>query len=313
MSSSPEHTYPLLDLGPGDVESCAKFLASYLPEEIIESGRLSQSAAKILSALENLASPEVIKSRAAHFGVREALMREKLFFRDGARFIVSGLRFRSLNPNFPFVHFSANFSPTKSELLGFRERALAEYAPVPLRGITIRQGPAYAPGISSEFWSHTLFGKIADVPELALPGSLEARWEKGTSFFPAYQNEYEKFFAENPEKKEFLRSEEAEDMEAAAEARLLMSVYDAEGWAGAIAGRAKELYGKPCVYLFELFLAGRLRGKGLAAPFEAHFLRELAPRYSGVYGHISNSNPASLRTALAMRRSIVESELFFPY
>ena len=55
----------------------------------------------------------------------------------------------------------------------------------------------------------------------------------------------------------------------------MLSVSDDQGWAGLIAGKSSPLFGREAVYLIELFLTKRLRGRGLAKILESQFLFKL--------------------------------------
>lgn len=304
--------FPHLGLAGQDIPSFAAAVASYLPAEFTEGNALENAVGKSLGSLDELASPEICRKRAARFGVSEHLVKEKARSLGKGKPLIVGLRFRKLNAEFPFAHVTPGFPVTEEDLARLRREVPGWFSGLGLRGFTLRAGPACLPAGSHEKWSHAVFGLTSGVPLLELPGHLHVRWEADTSFFPFYAREYAGFLRQNPDKNAFLHAEDRETLEEAAKAGLLLSVYDAEGWAGAIAGTPKNFYGLDCLYIFEIFLAERLRGKKLAASLEALFLRGLASRFERVYGHISDANPASLRTALSVGRRVIESELFLP-
>jgi hypothetical protein len=93
---------------------------------------------------------------------------------------------------------------------------------------------------------------------------------------------------------------------------LLLSVWDQRGWAGVIAAKPKELYGLPCAYIFEIFLAKRARGHGIGRLMQSQLLSGICARHPYVFGHINDSNRPSLSTAFSLGRRVIETEYFFP-
>lgn len=304
--------FPNLGLSAGEGEPFAVPLAAYLPPEVPRGESLVSAAAKMLEFHEELASPEVVKRRAARFGVSEELAKETLREIPGRGKLIVGLRYRKLNPNFPFAHLTPGFDILSRDIEPLKQLVPQWYQGLSLKGFTLRTAPALVPPVGFEHWSHALFGHTSEVPALEIQRGLEIRWETSCDFFTEYDREYKNFLRQNPEKNAFLHAEDRESLEEAIKGKRLLSLYDQQGWAGVISGREQDFYGLGCLYIFEIFLVERLRGKGIAAPFEARFLRDLSARFPFVYGHISNANPASLRTAKSLGRREVESELFIP-
>lgn len=93
----------------------------------------------------------------------------------------------------------------------------------------------------------------------------------------------------------------------------MASFNDPAGWCGLIAAREEALYGTRALYIFEIFLVERWRGRGAAKAIDAALVSQAANRYSLIWEHIYSENWPSLRVALAQGRSVIETEYFFPY
>jgi GNAT superfamily N-acetyltransferase len=294
--------FKFLSLSEADAQSFVTPLFSYLPPEVLQHGRVELATRKLLLEADEIASPEACALRAERF---------YLHGHENGRLIIGGLRFRKLNPAFPFVHFLANFSITEDDIARFQELTKRTYGIARPRGFTIRQAPDLFKNTEHEKWSHTLWARTRDIPEASLPSSLSAAWNTQVDFYPDYEREYEEFFKLHSETAEYLKLESLSDLNRQAQDGLLLSVYDSLGWGGVIGGVALDFYGFPCLYIFEIFLAKRLRGKGIARTLQASFIRRLSDRFSHIYGHINDANLPSLRTAHSLNRKVVESEYFF--
>ena len=108
------HVFKHLGLTESDVKSFAGSLAHYLPGDVRASGKISAAAHKILAGLDELASPGVCARRAEKFGISASLVREKVFFREGEKFAVAGLRFRKLSRDFPLWRRKTSFLTAES-------------------------------------------------------------------------------------------------------------------------------------------------------------------------------------------------------
>lgn len=303
-----------LPLSPDEMKTFARPLLSYLPPPVLSGGNIQGAVFEKLKGLDELASPATAEKRARRFKleVNDSVFQERLFRLQDGKLIVAGLRFRKLDPAFPFLHVTANFTVTASEWPEILGSLRAAFPAVPLRGITFRQGPDSF-GLFHRKWSHTVFGRT-DVATEEFPDSeVKTDWDRQVRFYDLYKREYQNLLNESPERNAYLRFEDEADLQAAAADGLLCSLTDRAGWGGVIAGREHRFYGWSCLYIFEIFLVERLRGRRLAGLLQRFFLRSLSSRYSHVIGHIDDSNRSSLNTALSAGRRIVETEYFVPF
>ena len=164
-----------------------------------------------------------------------------------------------------------------------------------------------------ERWAHTLAGPTSTRGQPPLAAGLTCSFPASVDFYDTYRRAYADWQASSPRLRPFVRTEQREDLEAAAAKGLLASFADAQGWCGVVAASQEALYGTPALYIFEIFLVERWRGKGAAAGIDAALLARVATGSSLVWERIHAGNTPSLRVALSRGRSILETEYFFPY
>ena len=296
------------------LESYSKPFKDYLPPEVLSHPNFASAAHQLLRSLDELASLDVAKKRAERFApqIEAKKFCERLVWEQGEHQAIAGIRFKKLNPDFPFIFATLNFVPTAKDFASIKAAIQTDFSDFRLQGIAIRQAPGLLSDVPHETWSHTVWGRTAQDEEASLAGPVQAQFEAEFPYYDVYRREYQALLESDPKKNAYLRFEDQEDLEAAAKRGLLINVYDKQGWGGTIAAREQDLYGLPCLYVFELFLCARLRGKGLAVPLERSFLNSLSKRYPFVFGHIDHTNLPSLKTALAVGRRVIETEHFFP-
>ncbi|MGE0173945.1 MAG: hypothetical protein AB7T49_14205 [Oligoflexales bacterium] len=300
-----------MSLTDDEIQTFATPLLEYLPEEVKSHGGVVCAMEAHIESLDKLASPEACNRRQNLLapGQPAENLAERIVRLTGKKVGIIGIRFKQLNPNYPFCQLQLNFTPSLAEIETIKAIARRQFHSFSLKGMLIRQSPQFNAG-QAQKWSHTVWGHTK-VEEVELP-KVDLSWEKSVNFYAEYAREFEAFLCDNESKRSFLRMESEADLNEAAEARLLLSIGDQSGWAGVIAGEVKSYHGYPCLYIFELFLCKRLRGQKLARPLEAYFLRSLSNRFERVFGHIDDANQPSLRTAFSLGRSIIESEFFIP-
>ena len=284
----------------------------YLPE-FFNPQAVSDSEYEDLESLAQLAVPTVVAERIEKLGVHLGPdeMKEKLLFNDGKRVVVSGLRFRNLDLSFPFVALKANFRVNEPETIRLlKSLVMKTYGDADPQGFTIWEQPGLDL-TQSENWSIVVGGPI-DTTAIETPKRFEFKWESSPdSFFLELEKEYRVWVQENPELAKFVRLESFRDLETSGAKGLLLSLYDENGWAGIVAGKSSPLFGEEALYMIELFLSKRMRGKGLAKVLESQFLSKMSHEFNIVWGHIHRANVASMKTALSLGRVPLQQEYFF--
>jgi hypothetical protein len=238
-------------------------------------------------------------------------MTERLLFNDGKRAVVSGLRFRNLDLRFPFVALKANFrinDPETTRVL--KTLVMKSYGDADPQGFTLSEQPGLDIG-QTESWS-VVIGGPTETQVIDVPNRLEFRWESSPeNFFADLEREHKAWAHENPLLARFVRIESFRDLETSGSKGLMLSIYDEQGWAGVIAGKRSPLFGLEALYMIELFLTKRLRGRGLAKVVESQYLLKLKSEFEIVWGHIHRANEASMKTALSLGRVPLQQEYFF--
>lgn len=277
---------------------------------------VAQAEIEDVESLAELASPEVVAARIARMGVNVSAenMTERLLEDSHGRTVISGLRYRNLDPEFPFVAVKTttrvNDSAAVDALAG---RVATAYRGVEVRGFTFSEQP----GLElphTESWATVVAGSLAQAATAGgqdLDGALQISWpDAATEVFADYQDAHHRWRTESPELAPFVPASDEEELQDAADQGLLMVLRDAGGFAGLAAATISPLFGRRAVYMVEIFLPQRLRGKGLAPQVESVFLAGQRSEADTVWGHIYAGNLPSLRTAQKLGRRAVQQEYF---
>ena len=315
-----------LKLKSRDAASFAEPLKEYLPREIVSARGLREAVINDVEVLSELADPKVavIRRERLNLALEPAEIAEKLLLKTRtlpplkSRIVIGGARFRNLDTAFPFVEIHLNYRIKKAaQIEELRQMVDENFYALRPRGFTFKEAPGLGPQLgltegALQEWSHAVWGPTKKIAAAPLPKGLELKAETSIAFYSAYEREYREWRDRNEQLAPFVRIESEADMETAVKAGLVHSVYDAKGWAGVVAGQSNPFYNAPSIYIFELFLAERLRGKGLGRAMEALFVERVSDRFPYVWGNIHSVNTASLKTALGLGRQIVQTEYFVP-
>ena len=262
-----------------------------------------------VGSLAALASPDVVAARIARLGVdgSAGTMTERLLEASNDRTVVSGLRYRNLDPAFPFVAVKTTSRVNDTEAAGALAAQVTEaYRGAGVRGFTFWEQP----GLDlprAENWATAMAGSLgtaarADERDLAgdLAGDLRISWpETATEVFADYQHGHRAWRSRSPELASLVSESGQEGLQDAADQGLLMSLRDNHGFAGS-AARISPLFGRRAVCMLEMFLTERLRGKGLAPAVQSSFLAGQRSGADTIWGPIHAGNlPASAHGAEA--------------
>lgn len=309
-----------LDLRSEEVEALVEFRLSRLPGIARQDANAARAAIrKELEALDTLASPEKCRAGAAlklAGDLPPEVYAERVVRLFAGRFATAGIRFLNMQP-FPYVELHGNFSFLEAADLDDFGRAARElFASFKPRGFLFRDRMS-APALRSQRWDvwDCVVGGPLPPSELAddVPPGLQIVKADVFAHYATYLTEYAAWAADTPELAPHLRTESKEDLDRAAKAGLLYDVRFEDKWVGVIAAHERPYYGRPAIYVFEKFLTQEARGQGFSKFVENMFLKEMAPRYSWVWGHIYRKNLPSLRSSLPQGRVPMEASYFVAY
>ncbi|MEO5778610.1 MAG: hypothetical protein ABIO34_11930 [Arthrobacter oryzae] len=290
------------------------------PLEYLPAGFNAEDAAQAeiddVGSLAALASPDVAAARIGRLGVDVSTwdMTERLLDATDERTVVSGLRYRNLDPTFPFVAVKTTVRVTDAEAVdALAARVTDAYCGVGVRGFTFWEQPGLDI-VSAERWATLVAGRMdvaARADERELTGTLTTSWpEAATEVFAGYQHEHQSWRSDTPELASFVSESDQKGLQEAADQGLLMSLRDNQGFAGLAAATIAPLFGRRAVCMLDMFLAERLRGKGLAPAIQSTFLARQRSGADIVWGHIHAGNLPSLHTAQKLGRVPVQQEYF---
>jgi hypothetical protein len=257
-----------------------------------------------------------VAARISRLGINVSKwnMTERLLEDSDERTVVAGLRYRNVDPGFPFVAVRTTVRVNDAESADAQAAQVAEaYRGVGVRGFTFWEQPGLDLS-SAEKWATVMAGPL-DVAARAdgrnPTGDLTVSWpEAATEVFSEYQHEHHAWRSETPELASFVSNSDLDGLQEAADQGLLMSLRDEHSLAGLAAATVAPLFGRRAVCMLDMFLTERLRGKGLAPAMQSTFLTGQRSGADTVWGHIHAGNIPSLRTAQKLGRRPVQQEYF---
>ena len=280
--------------------------------------QLLKSITEEIESLVELADPEICLKRCQHFdlpGVKPEDYEEKILYLDDDLVILAGIRFQGLDVTQPYVSILGNFKKTESipfnkiaqivreEFKVFKPHCFHMNFPV---GIAI---PA-----DYKIDRYTVMGNIQDVINLPLAkisDHVELMPLKEMSFYEDYVSEYEILYSKSPHLKNEVKIESLESLNDAGKENLLFEILINGQRAGVIAGYTENYFGKKEICILEEVLFETYRGKGFGVYLQKAFAVKMLNRFELMWGHISDLNPSSLKTALKNGRKITEIEYSF--
>ena len=303
------------DMPAHQLAAFARPVLEYLPAGF-DAEDAAQAEIDDVGSLAALASPDVAATRISRLGVNVSTgnMTERLLEDSGERTVISGLRYRNLDPAFPFVAVKTTARVNDAEAADALAAQVAEaYRGVGVRGFTFWEQPGLDLS-SAESWATVMAGPLdvaAEADGRDLTGALTICWpEIAAEVFSDYQHEHQAWRSDAPELAPFVSESRQEGLQEAADQGLLMTLRDDHGFAGLVAATISPVFGRRAVSMLDVFLTERLRGKGLAPAVQCTFLTGQRSGGDTVWGHIHARNIPSLRTAQKLGRRPVQQEYF---
>lgn len=220
------------------------------------------------------------------------------------------LRFRGLDPDFPFVEVvGTGFDVTAQTLPALVDAARRQWPAAPLRALGLWVGPHEGWQPPGEGDMILVVGRLSALsrdpgPLTTTPATLES--------LPRIQAAYARFHADRPDLAPNVHPIEADDLAALIEAQTAADAWLDGEWAGLLAVKSAPLLGAPGLEVYEEILAPHLRGRGLGAPLQRAGLAMLPGTDHLVWGTIHHDNLPSRRTAARVGRAEVDQRWFVP-
>ncbi|MDZ4089630.1 MAG: hypothetical protein U1D68_00255 [Arthrobacter sp.] len=297
------------------VAAFARPVLEYLPAGF-DAEEAEQAEIDDVGSLATLASPDVVAARIARLGVNVSTenMTERLLETSDERTVVAGLRYRNLDPDFPFVAVKTSARVNGPSAVDALAAQVSEaYRGVGVRGFTFWEQPGLDL-LAAERWATCMAGSLSAASRADgrdLPGFLTISWpEAATEVFADYRHEHQAWRSGARDLAPFVSESAPEGLQEAADRGLLMSLRDDQGFAGLAAATISPLFGRRALCMLDIFLTKRLRGRGLAAAVQSSFLAGQRSGADTVWGHIHAKNQSSMRTAQKLDRRAVQQEYF---
>ena len=281
--------------------------------------KLLLSIKQEIESLAKLASPKICLKRCQRFnlaGVLPCDYEERIITLDEDSFLLAGIRFQGQDVTQPYVSVMGNFK--KTEDIPFSQ--IAELVKKEFKVFTPNSFHMNFPdGVDNPPYKfkidrYTVMGIIKEVVDLKLAAIIdviELIALKEMKFYEEYVSEYEKLYDKSPHLKSEVKVESLESLNNVAKEDLLFEIVINGERAGVIAGYIEDYFGKKEICILEEILFEAYRRKGFGVYLQKEFAVKMLNRFELMWGHISDLNPSSLKTALKNGRKITEVEYSF--
>ena len=272
-----------------------------------------------VESLAELQSSEICLKRSLHFnlaGVGPDDYKERILYLNETHFILAGIRFRGLDVTQPFVSVLGNFKDIKYIPFDKIGELIKEEFKV-FRSICFHMsfpGEKIIPAHNFKIDRYTVMGNIQAIVEQKLksiPDKVEIKALNEMNFYDDYVREYDILYKKSPQLKSEVKIESLESLLEAASENLLFEVIINGKRAGVIAGYVENYFGLNQVCILEELLFEKYRGKGFGVYLQKAFAQKMQGHFEILWGHISQLNPSSLKTALKNGRKVTEIEYSF--
>ena len=271
-----------------------------------------------IEGLLALNSEETREGRFLHFAVpgttRDSYC-EKIFELQSG-ILLAGIRHAGGDPKLPFVNVTAGFEVTAegvreiakvltTEFSAFRPRHFATWIK-PEAESTFQAGRV-------TLARRYLARRISDLdlgPKEAI--RLELRPFDNERYYEWYLAEYRWFHISNPGLKSWVTVNEKTELESYRGQGLLRGAYIDDQLIGVIGGENQSLLGIRGLYIGELLISNKYKGRGLSVQMQRQFLVQVGSDYKVVWGTIDDRNLPSTRAALRVGRRAMRTECFLP-
>ena len=285
---------------------------------------------KALAAIETefdeiigLNAESVKEERARFFNVSNTCAddyAERVIEVSKGKYVLAGIRHVDANPEKPFIHIWPDFviedKEQLHEIANISSQVFSKFAP---KHISVWLNPvsALAQDVEKEITPNLRYmaGYAQDVRSLSFPKHYEALTLKRvqeSNYYEWYEDIYRAFHRECPELKNWVPTNDFEDMENSRRQGLLYYALHDDQKVGIIAGEERSLLGESGVYFIEILLDKTMRGKGFAPVLQRQFIENLDHSYELIWGTIDAHNIPSTKTSLKTGRHAVRAEYFIP-
>lgn len=278
-----------------------------------DAGRARRYLARCFAERLELALPEICQQRQRAFGfkVQAQDYAERLLELPGSGHLLAGIRFRNLDPDFPFIELASDlaWSAFFARLPEIKARLKESFKAFEPLGLTLRLPASLTPPSEALSWNLWLVGRPQAPDD---PAGLELNRPAQPMDYARYLAQYRLWGSFNPELAQWVSPESESSLLQAFEAGLYYQLQRGAEQLGLIAAHAADYYDRSGAYLVEQLIFPVYQGKGYAKLQQRLFQAQLLGAYECIWGTIHADNQASLRTAQACGRQLSEREIYLP-
>ena len=307
----PKHRHAdlLARLAPAAIRRLHPLLHTLIPPQSLRTGATDPIAEALKRSMDTAGAAKWKASSPALPAEVEDLLARPVDVGSGMALLE--LRFRGLDPAFPFVEVvGTDFDVGLAEVPALIAAAKASWPAIPLRALGLWVGSHIGWQPPGEADIHLVVGALSDL-EL-LPSALTTTTASLDSL-PRVQSAYAHFHTASPLLAPHVNPVEHDDLAEMIAAGTAVDAWLEGKWAGMLAVKSTPLMGVAAWEVYEEILAPEFRGRGLGVALQRAGLAALpAGEESVVWGTIHHRNVPSRRTAARVGRQEVDLRWFVP-
>jgi len=278
------------------IEAGIKYI--YQLDEFDSKSVYHQIAAEFDEILE-LNNSNVLKERAAYFQIAEASDYSNHLIETDEGCVIAGIRHLGSDRNTPFIFVWPTF---KISSVANIVDSVLPYFEMFKPGLMCYWCRPDCSDSGARVVQQRFIGQISEMIKDDLPLC------QSQQYYEWYKSEYDKFHLEKPEFKNRIQINSKAVMDGSAKEGLLYLLIRDQNKIGLISGERERFLNKPAIYLNEILIAQRYRGRGYAKRLLASFVNTLDADY--FVCDIDADNLPSIQTALRSGQKVFSQEIF---
>lgn len=270
----------------------------YELDEYSKSSVYSQVADEFDEIL-NLNSLDILEGRAKFIGIGKPNDYMSHLIETDEGIVIAGIRHLGNDKNEPFIFVWPSFKVSSTQ--DIMKSILPYFEVFKPKNLSYWLRPD-CNDLNEAVIQQRFIGRINEMKKCDLSLS------KNENYYEWYKSEYEKFHEENPEYVNRLQVNSKEEMDESFNEGLLYILNEGGNNIGLISGESDAFLGKPSIYLNEILIGQKYRGRGNANRLLAGFVNMLKADY--FICDIDSENIPSTKTALRSGQKVFSQEIF---
>lgn len=241
--------------------------------------------------------------------------KERIFDTKSGK-VLMGIRFLGLDINKPFVNVWSSF-PIENELqkiIDFAKNSFKIFQPKHIR-FWANPKNKLSKANQQHICQNYLVGSINEISKTEKPSnfeSIELVQITNLDFYDWYLELYQEFHQENPNLRSYVALCSKGIFEDSIKQNLCYFIQYKNEIIGIIAAEKDEYFGVPSLYMNEIVISKKFKGKKLATAIQRKLINFNKNEFEFIWGNIDQKNIPSTKNAFRIGRKIISSEILLP-